>query len=254
MTDFIKGAWRLFQPVKNYFFKYPVEIWSAYARFFKSWKQYKEMGGKAGFGYIAPFLHFKGEDTQTGGGHYFYQDIWALRHLAQIRPVMHYDIGSRFDGFTGQATAICPVNCIDIRPPAFTLPDFHFIKGDILELPFEDNALFSLSCLHTIEHIGLGRYGDAINPKGFEQALLQLQRVIAPGGYLLLSMPVGWERVEFNAQRVLDPRTAIGHLTQMELVEFSIVTEKNEFIINVQPEDYRNAEYCCGLYLFRKHI
>lgn len=248
----MKGIWRMFQPVRVYFFKYPLLIWDAYIRFFKSWKQYKSMGGNATFRYIAPFLYFKKEDTQTGGGHYFYQDIWALRHLAKINPVMHYDIGSRFDGFVGQATAICPVTSIDIRPPGFTLPGFHFLQGDILQLPFADNSLASLSCLHTIEHIGLGRYGDAINPKGFEQALLQLQRVMAPGGYLLLSMPVGKERTEFNAQRVLDPGTCIGYLTGMDLVEFSVVTEKNEFVVNTAPQDYRNAVYCCGLYLFRK--
>lgn len=252
MSDFIKGTWRLFQPVKNYFFKYPVQIWGAYARFWKSWKQYKKMGGEASFRYIVPFLSFKQEDTQTGGGHYFYQDVWALRQLAAIHPAMHYDIGSRYDGFAGQATAICPITSIDIRPPAFTLPDFHFRQGDILQLPFEDNSLHSLSCLHTIEHIGLGRYGDAINPKGFEEALVQLQRVVAPGGHLLLSMPVGMERTEFNGQRVLDPLTSIRRLTQMELLEFSIVTEQNQFIEKADPAAYTTARYCCGLYLFRK--
>ncbi|MET0394935.1 MAG: DUF268 domain-containing protein [Chitinophagaceae bacterium] len=252
MADFIKGTWRLFQPVKNYFFKYPVRIWGSYARFLKSWKQYKKMGGKAGFRYIAPYFSF--EDTQTGGGHYFYQDVWALRHLAAINPAMHYDIGSRYDGFVGQATAICSVTSIDIRPPAFTLPGLHFQQGDILQLPFADNSLSSLSCLHTIEHIGLGRYGDAINPQGFEQSLAQLQRVVAPGGHLLLSMPVGRERTEFNAQRVLDPLTCVRQLTQMDLAEFSIVTEQNIFIEKTDPAEYTAAGYCCGLYLFKKRM
>ncbi len=252
MSDSLKGFWRFIQPFKAYGFKYPVKIWSAYTGFLKSKKQFKKMGGQAPFRYIYPSLYFKAEDVQSGGGHYFYQDTWALKKLAAIKPVMHYDIGSRYDGFTGQATALCPVTAIDIRPPSFTLPGFNFLKGDILKLPFEDNALHSLSCLHTIEHIGLGRYGDQINPNGYDEALLELQRVVAPGGYLILSMPVGEERVEFNAQRVLDPENCIKKLTEMELVEFSIVTDNDQFIESTVPGLYTNARYSCGLYLFKK--
>lgn len=205
------------------------------------------------FRYIAPVLSFEKEDTQSGGSHYFYQDVWALRHLSRIKPAMHYDVGSRFDGFVGQATSICPITCIDIRRPNFSLPDFYFVEGDILKLPIGDGQLSSISCLHTIEHIGLGRYGDEINPDGFQLALLELQRVIAQGGFLLLSMPVGKDRVEFNAQRILDPMTCVNYLTGMQLIEFSIVDDQNQFAVNVKPEDYSDSRYCCGLYLFKKN-
>lgn len=253
MTNFIKGFWRLLQPTKTYLLKYPLQIWIAYIRFVINFKTYKRIGGSdAAFRYVSPVLNFKQEDIQSGGGHYFYQDIWALRKLAEAKPSMHYDIGSRFDGFVGQATAISPITSVDIRPPAFQLPNFHFIQGDILNLPFKDNEVQSLSCLHTIEHIGLGRYGDDLNPHGFEQSLAQLQRVVAPGCILLLSMPVGIERTEFNAQRVLNPLRCIKYLNQMELLEFSIVNDANEFVTNVDPELFINQKYACGMYLFRK--
>lgn len=253
MSQMIKGYWRLFQPIKNYLFKYPIELIGSYIKYAKSLQLYKKSGGSdAQFRYLAPQLYFKNEDVQTGGGHYFYQDIWALRKLNEIKPLMHYDIGSRFDGFVGQATAIAPVTCIDIRPPKFILPDFHFIQGDILNLSFESSSLATLSCLHTIEHIGLGRYGDAINPNGFNEALMELQRVVAKDGFLILSMPVGLERTEFNAQRVLSPLNCIKQLTEMALIEFSIVDESDHFISNANPLDYINSKYCCGLYLFKK--
>ena len=252
MSDFIKGIWRSIHPLRTYLVKYPVKIWGAYSRFIKSWKEYKRKGGTLSFRYVAPVFNFKQLDIQTGGGQYFYQDIWALRKLSMLKPAMHYDVGSRFDGFVGQATAICHITCIDIRPPAFTLPGFHFLQGDILKLPFQDNSLATLSCLHTIEHIGLGRYGDDINPLGFEQGLAELQRVISPNGFLILSMPIGKERIEFNAQRVLDPMNCISKLTGMELVEFSIVNDVNEFIENADPATYSSAKYSCGLYLFKK--
>ena len=252
MKDIIKGIWRFIQPVKIYGFKYPAKIWGAYLKFIREWKQYKKLGGTPSFRYIRPALYFKREDTQTGGGQYFYQDIWALKKLSELKPVMHYDIGSRFDGFTGQATAICSVTCIDIRPPAFSLPGFHFLKGDILKLPLENDTLQTLSCLHTIEHIGLGRYGDTINPNGFNEALIELQRVVQPGGYLILSMPIGKDRIEFNAQRILDPLSCIGKLKNMQLVEFSVINDKDQFIENADPGSYTGADCSCGLYLFRK--
>ena len=55
------------------------------------------------------------------------------------------------------------------------------------------------------EHIGLGRYGDPLDPLGTRKAAAELQRVLAPGGQLLFSLPVGRPRVEFNAHRVHDP-------------------------------------------------
>ncbi len=252
MRNFFKGTWRFIQPFKTYGLKYPIKIWGAYIDFYKSWKQYKKKGGKLYFKYIYPNLNLNRLDGQSGGGQYFYQDIWALKILSRLKPIMHYDIGSRFDGFTGQATAICHVTSIDIRPPSFVLPGMYFLKGDILSLPFDSNTINTLSCLHTIEHIGLGRYGDAINPYGFEQSLIEMQRVIAPEGYLVLSMPVGTERTEFNAQRVLNPLSCIHLLDRMQLIEFSIVNDTNEFIENVNPADYVHAKSSCGLYLFKK--
>ena len=252
MNSFIKGIWRLLQPFQVFWYRYPFQLLPAYFRFYSSYRTYQRAGGNLLWRWIAPVLSFPGEDAQTGGGHYFYQDIWALRKLAKSRPDLHHDIGSRLDGFVGQATSICPIVYIDLRPPSFSLRNFSFLEGNILQLPFQDNSVESLSCLHTIEHIGLGRYGDAINPNGYHQALLEIQRVIRPGGILLLSMPVGLERVEFNAQRIIDPLSCIERLTSMRLLEFSVVNDQNEFEEMVDPEHYRKAKYCCGLYVFEK--
>jgi len=252
ISNLFRGMWRLWQPIRLYWYRYPLQIVPALARFIFSFAEYKRAGGKLSFRWIAPVLSFRGEDSQSGGGHYFYQDIWALRKLMKHKPAVHYDIGSRLDGFVGQATSICPIVYIDLRPPAFQLPGFEFLQGDILHLPFEDNSVESLSCLHTIEHIGLGRYGDAINPEGYHLALMEIQRVMKPGGTLLLSMPVGQERVEFNAQRILNPLSCVRDLSLMTLIEFSVVDDKNEFLNSVNPEEFATCRYCCGLYAFEK--
>ena len=102
-------------------------------------------------------------------------------------------------------------------------------------------------------NIGLGRYGDPINPHGTEIALRGLQRILAPGGQLLYSMPIGHERVEFNAQRIWSPSRPIETLSELRLVEFAVVTDGNEFVVDANPEDFTNARYACGLYRFQRN-
>ena len=210
------------------------------------------MNGAAPFAEIHPQLFDKSSATQTGWGHYFYQDIWALRKLVELKPEIHHDVGSRYDGFVGHATVICPVISYDIRPPNFTLPGFEFRYGDILDLPLADGSVRSLSCLHVAEHIGLGRFGDELEPDGTARALHELSRVLMKGGQLLFSMPIGRERVCFNAQRIWHPEKAIELLPELELVEFKAVDDAGHFREDAAPADFAAADCSCGLYRFVK--
>ena len=248
----LRGAWRLYQPMRYARLRQQLRLPALYARFWRDWKAFNAAGGAARFEELAPTLFDRDPSSQTGGGQYFYQDVWALRRLKAFNPVEHHDIGSRFDGFVGQATAICPITCWDIRPPRFQLPDFHFREGSILALPLPDQSLSSLSCLHVAEHIGLGRYGDSIDPEGTRKAIKELARVLAPGGQLLFSMPIGRERVCFNSQRIWDPTRPPREAEGLRLLEFSVVTDDDQFVEHAAPEAYTNSEYACGLYRFTR--
>jgi len=247
-----RGIWRLLQPVRYSRGSNFLRLTQLYSSFWKEWQNFLEMGGQADFDELAPCLFDRDPDTQSGSGHYFYQDIWALNKLAEFKPSEHHDVGSRFDGFVGQATAICPIVCWDIRPPNFKLPRFEFREGSILNLPVPDRSITSLSCLHVAEHIGLGRYGDTIDPEGTAKALNELMRVLAPGGQLLFSMPVGEEKVCFNAQRIWHPEKPISILKELELVEFNAVDDNDNYVENISPMELANSKCSCGLYLFRR--
>ncbi len=229
-----------------------VRLPAHYFRYLREWRRFQAMGGDAPFDELAPSL-FDRENTQSGAGHYFYQDVWALNKLAELRPTEHHDVGSRYDGFVGQATAITKIISYDLRPPNFRLPRFEFRHSDILSLPLQDQSVSSLSCLHVSEHVGLGRYGDSLDPGGTWKALKELMRVLARGGQLLLSLPIGRERVCFNSERIWHPNRPVEVLTDLTLVEFKAVDDSGRFRENISPSELLNANYSCGLYCFRRN-
>jgi SAM-dependent methyltransferase len=183
--------------------------------------------------------------------HYFFQDTWAAQRIAEARPQRHVDIGSRVD-FVGFLTALTEVTFVDIRPLTIELDGLTCVEGDILALPFEDGTIPSASCLHVAEHIGLGRYGDELDPQGTQRAARELARVVAPGGRLLFSLPVGEPRVEFNAHRIHDPKTIVGMFDDLTLNEFAGADDDGRFARHRTIDELSSSRYACGMFDFSK--
>jgi SAM-dependent methyltransferase len=182
--------------------------------------------------------------------HYFYQDIWAFRKIHASGAPAHVDVGSKVD-YVGFLSAITRVTFIDIRPLVTDLPNLDSKSGSILEMPYADNSIPSLSCLHVAEHIGLGRYGDPLDPLGTVKACAELRRVLAPGGNLYFGLPVGRPRVCFNAHRIHSPDQIIEYFSGLKLLEFSLI-DGGHLLLNVEPVRARDLKYGCGLFHFTK--
>ncbi len=183
--------------------------------------------------------------------HYFYQDVWAARRVAERRPARHVDVGSRVD-YVGFLTCITDVTFVDIRPLEAELEQLESVAGSVLDLPFADRSLESVSCLHVAEHIGLGRYGDPLDPTGTRKAAKELQRVLRPGGQLLFSGPVGEPRVCFNAHRIHAPADIVGMFSELELRELSGVDDDGLFKRHRSIDDLAGSRYACGMFLFER--
>lgn len=183
--------------------------------------------------------------------HYFYQGAWLARRIGGARPDKHVDVGSSVMTISVLSATVDTI-FVDYRPLKATLPGLTPLAGDILNLPFEKNSVKSLSCLHVIEHIGLGRYGDRIDPEGTCKAASELQRVVSRGGRLYLSLPIGRERVCFNAHRVHAPNSVLNMFAQMKLLEFSCVDDEGAYHENQGIEKAGRMEYGCGMFLFEK--
>jgi SAM-dependent methyltransferase len=184
--------------------------------------------------------------------HYFYQGAWLARKLQGAGINKHVDVGSSVLTVS-VLSAYVETIFVDYRPLKTSLPGLTTISGTILNLPFADNSLQSLSCLHVIEHIGLGRYGDTLDPLGSVKAAIELQRVLRVGGSLFLSLPVGRERICFNAHRVHSPESTVKLFPLMSLIEFSYVDDAGQFLERKSVDEYINFEYGCGLFHFQKN-
>lgn len=183
--------------------------------------------------------------------HYFYQGNWLARRLADVKPRQHVDIGSSVLTM-GVLSAHVPTIFVDYRPLVVRQSGLNCVAADILRLPFADRSVQSLSCLHVIEHIGLGRYGDPLNADGARLAAEELQRLVGQGGTLYLSTPIGRERVFFNAHRVFAPATILSWFAQLQLTRFSYVSDEGALHENVSPVLVPGLDYGCGFFEFRR--
>jgi SAM-dependent methyltransferase len=214
--------------------------------FWKSYCQYKRvalLSMQPSLEYLYPCLSDATNETIIEPI-YFYQDAWAFEKILQQQPASHIDVGSHHK-FVALLSKVVPVTMVDIRPLSLPLNSLKFLEGSILDLPFEDESIQSLSSLCVVEHIGLGRYGDPLDPMGSEKAIAELKRCIAPGGNLYLSLPLDDEnRVYFNAHR------AFTEEYLMKLFEPFVVEEKY-YIFGKRFTPERESGFGTGCYRLR---
>jgi SAM-dependent methyltransferase len=203
-----------------------------------------------------PCLHDK--TIETGfDRHYVYHPAWAARILTENRTKEHVDISSSLY-FCSIVSAFIPVNYYDYRPADLKLDNLTSQSADLLSLPFADESITSLSCMHVVEHVGLGRYGDPLDPDGDLKAIAELKRVLAPGGLLLFVVPIGGKaKIMFNAHRIYCSDQVIEYFSDLELQEFVLIPEKKEqggLVRNPSQELVNLQSYGCGCFCFRKRV
>jgi SAM-dependent methyltransferase len=186
--------------------------------------------------------------------HYTYHPAWAARVLAQTKPAKHIDISS-ITYFSNIASAFVPMEFYDYRPAKIVLPNYKSGRADLTNLHFESDSIESLSCMHTVEHIGLGRYGDPLDVDGDKKAMNELARVLAVNGALLFVVPIGNPRIEFNAHRVYAYEQIIENFKTLTLKEFTLIPDDFTdvgYITNPPAELIAKQHWGCGCFWFTK--
>ena len=159
---------------------------------------------------LKPCLYDWYEEGGTSNNEYFWQDLHIAHQIFLARPEKHVDVGSRLDGFVAHVASYRQIEVFDIRPVTPIIPGVVFTQADLMSQDgLKTNYCDSLSCLHALEHFGLGRYGDPIDVNGYVAGLRNMARLLKPGGIFYLSVPIGQPRVDFNANRVFDAQDLV---------------------------------------------
>jgi hypothetical protein len=223
----------------------------------------KQKGGAAKefpFGKLYPCLGDRFSDSGSSKGHYFHQDLLVARRIYHNNPSTHVDVGSRIDGFVAHVASFRPIEVIDIRPLSSKIPNVKFTQADLMEDIRSDLVQYcdSLSCLHAIEHFGLGRYGDPVNYDGYLSGLNNLYHILKKGGKLYFSVPIGPQRIEFDAHRVF----SLSYLLELfdgkyKIDHFSFVDDQGDLheSVSMTEANKQNSFGCvygCGIFEMTK--
>ncbi len=212
---------------------------------------------------VMPCLHDRYEEGGATKSEYFWQDLLVARAIHAAKPIKHVDIGSRVDGFVAHIASFRECEVFDVRPISTIVPGVLFRQADLMNqasLPITAGGSYcdSLSCLHAIEHFGLGRYGDPVNPLGYQRGIANMAQLLQLGGTFYLSTPIGQERVEFNANWVFDPRSIVhcaeeaGMTLQKLIVITPAIGPRETAIDAVTLANLALPRYQLGLFFFTK--
>jgi uncharacterized protein DUF268 len=188
-------------------------------------------------------------ESQPSGTCYFYQDCWAARQVFREKPPWVVDVGSTVL-LVGILSQFTPCTSVDFRPIQSELAGLKTVAGTVLDLPFENGEVPCLTSMCVLEHIGLGRYGDPLDPTGTEGAAKEIARVIAAGGIVVYSLPMGnKDRLEFNAHRQFSYERARSLFPQWDLIDSCLLTPE---IRELRPELLCDAKDAVGCFCLRK--
>ena len=150
------------------------------------------------------------------------------------------------------ASAFVPITFYDYRPAPLTLGNLRCKRADLTSLPFADESVDSLSCMHVVEHIGLERYGDPFSPQGDIAAMRELARVLGRGGRLLFAVPIGGvAKIHYNAHRIYTYSAVLAAFGSLCLEEFALVTDRGDSLLALQKQQCSNRSTAAGVFFLK---
>ena len=235
--------------LKNYIRYYPKYLSQKF--------EFKKLGGDITHNYM--ILDDYKASAGSASGHYFHQDLLVASFIKKDNPIKHIDIGSRIDGFVAHVASFREIDVMDIRNLEISEhKNINFIQKDMMDKnSLEENITDSISCLHAIEHFGLGRYGDKIDINGHINGFNNIIKMLKSGGKLYISFPIGKRNeIHFNAHRVFHHNDIFNwneSLDNIILERFDFVDDGGKLNLNKNLNtDCKEIKFGCGIYTFQK--
>jgi SAM-dependent methyltransferase len=231
--------------------------------YFCSYFQFKKQSGQRENGFPLscnyPCLLDLDEEGGVASGAYFNQDLYVAQKIFEQKPIRHLDIGSRIDGFVAHVASYREIEVMDIRAISTSVKNIVFLQKDLMS---DDEAFHdycdSLSCLHVLEHFGLGRYGDTLDADGHKKGIANIAKILKKKGIAYISVPIGKQRIEFNAHRVFSIQYLLDLFEEyFEIQSFSYVDDcgilfKEVTLTKEMIENSCKCNFGCGIFILRK--
>lgn len=186
--------------------------------------------------------------------HYIYHVAWALRKVYDLSPSEHLDFASSLS-FCTAVSAFCKTKFYDFRPANIQLDNLEMLRCDLSAPDFDIGQFASVSCMHVVEHIGLGRYGDPLDANGDLMAIENIKKTVGSGGDLFFVVPCGLPAIYFNAHRVYSAESVLSYFgAEFKLEELYFITgiDNEAPILNPELAKLGQYAYGCGCFHFRK--
>jgi SAM-dependent methyltransferase len=211
------------------------------------------------FGEMYPCLEDRFKESGIASGHYFYQDLLVAHKIFKNKPIKHVDIGSRIDGFVAHVASFREIEVFDIRELNSNIQNIRFRRVDLMDRNFNlTDYCDSVSCLHALEHFGLGRYGDRVDYNGHLLGWENIYRMLKKGGKFYFSVPIGEQRIEFDAHRVFSIEYLLNLLVGKYAIDsFSYVNDRGDLITDTELKEASiknnfSCHYGCGIFELSK--
>jgi hypothetical protein len=228
-----------------------------FPKYFRQYLRFQNLGGLITGSSMV--LADYDEPAGSATGHYFHQDLLVASYIHHSNPRRHIDIGSRIDGFVAHVASFRKIEVMDVRAlKSVGHENISFIQADLMnDESAKSGVTDSISCLHAIEHFGLGRYGDPLDPNGHKKGLTNILRMLKIGGLAYISFPIAKQnQVVFNAHRIfhpLDVFTWLNDPDSIQLERFDYVDDFGNLHCNIDIKKMTlDFFYGCGIYTFRK--
>jgi hypothetical protein len=175
---------------------------------------------------------------------YFYQDLFVAQKVFDFNPKNILDVGSRVDGFISNVASFREISTVDIRELGFEIKNIKSKIMDITKVPKNSLKFEMVTCLHALEHFGLGRYGDKIDKDAYKVGIEGLAKVLSDDGSLILSTPVGKEKIEFNANWIFNPIKLLKVFSEyfLSIKDIYIFDDIENKIKKITIEEFKNLK------------
>lgn len=224
-------------------------------KYFNHYLLFKKLGGKVKKFY--PMLDDFDDNAASIKNQLFHSDLLTSQKVYEKKPEKHLDIGSRIDGVIAHIASFRNLDVLDIRDVDIQPhKNINFVKKDLLQIKILDDAekYDSISSIGCLAHIGLGRYGDKIDPNGYKRGIKAINNLAKKNCIIYIMMPVGKKGVEFNSHQVFDADQLIEEFksNSFNLQEFHLINDVGDLILNSKTKNSLDLNFGGGYFVFQK--